>query len=534
MIEPGNGTRITRRELLKGVGIVTVSTGLLGSLPLTSLAAATKKAKKGGTLRVGVVGSTNDIVDGQAIVAKADQARLMAGWETLMTFDQTFTPQTAYGLATSAKQTGPTSGVVTLRKGIKFHNGKPVTADDVVYSWQRLLDPKVGLPTYKAATPFYDPAMIKKVDAYTVQFTMKQATNGFLATLAGYVNTVVPVGYARDGEQIGTGPYQLKSFTPGRESTHVRNKFYWQPGKPHFDTVIIQDFADKTALVNALLSGQVDAAVDIPLTAIAQITGTSGFTVNEITGGAWLPIVMRTDVKPFDDPRVRQALRFILDRPAVLARALGGHGEVGNDLFGRIDPLYNANKFPQRTQDIAKAVSLLSAAGYSKDHPLEFDLPAPDDTGGLIPLAQAFAEDAKKTDGVLKVTAKAMDSTYWNTVYPSAGKAAPAGIYTSYWSPRTYLAQIAATAGYEETLYEKANAKYNDIYLQASGETDTAKYTDLIKQLQAFDYNEGAYIIPVFNAFADAFTSKLQGVVKRPSQLNLDYYGRGFQDLSFG
>ncbi len=526
MIDPETGG-ITRRQLIKGVGVVTVSTGLFGSLPLTSLAQA-KRPKQGGTLRVGVVGSTNDIIDGQMIVAKADQARLMAGFETLMTFDNQFRPQTAYGLAERVDVTSTTAATVKLRRGLRFGDGKAVTADDVVYSWQRLLDSKLALPSFKALSEFYDPSLIKKVDNLTVSFGMKKPTVGFKTTLAGYTLTVVPKGYTREQNQPGTGPYVVKSFTPGRESTHVRNRFYWQRGKPYFNEVVITDFADKTALVNALLAGQVDAAVDIPLTAIAQIQAAgSGFTVNQVTAGGWLCIVMQTDKAPFNDPKVRQALRLVINRQEILQRALGGYGEIANDLFGKIDETYNINKFPQRTQDIAKAVELLKAAGYSKDKPLEFDLPAPDDTGGLIPLVQAFAEQAKATDGILKVTPKAMDSTYWDSTYVKAP------IYTSFWSPRPYLAQIGATAGYGETMYEKTNAGYNDLYIKASGELDDTKRNDLIKQLQKMDYEDGGYIIPVFNAFADAYKSKLQGVQKRPSQLNLDYYGRGFQDLYF-
>ncbi len=519
---------ITRRQLIKGVGLVTVSSGLLAGLPLTSVGAATAKAKKGGTLRIGVVGSTNDIIDGQAIVNKADQARLMTGWETLMTFDGNFAPQLAYGLAESVKVVSATKAVVTLRKGLKFSNGKAVTADDVVYSWQRLLDPKLALPTYKAANEFYDPAQIKKIDSRTVEFNLKKPSINIEATFAAYVNSVVPVGYTREGPQVGTGPYKLKSFTPGRESTHVRNPYYWRKGKPVFDTVIIQDFGDKTALVNALLSGQIDAAVDIPLTAIQQIQANPALTVNEVNGGGWLCITMQTDIKPFDDPRVRQALRLIIDRQEILTRALGGHGAIGNDLFGKIDPLYNANKYPQRTQDIAKAVALLNAAGFTKEKPLEFDLAAPDDTGGLIPLVQAFAEHAKKTDGVVKVNPKPMDSTYWDTTY------AKVGIFTSFWSPRDYLAQVAAGAGYGETNIDKTNKTYNDLFVQASGEPDLAKRTALIKQMQKIDYEEGGFIIPAFNAFADGYVTKLKGVVKgRTSSLNMDFYGRGYQEFSF-
>jgi peptide/nickel transport system substrate-binding protein len=520
---------ITRRDVLKGAGAFVITAGLVSGMPNMAVAATKKpaKAKKGGKLRVGVVGSTNDIIDGQKIVAKADQARLVAGFETLLAFDENFKATNTYGLAQSVETKSLTQYVIKLRKGIKFHNKTPFNAASVIYSMQRLVDEKVGLPSYKALKDFIDPspAGLRRIDDLTVEVNLKQPLVGFDATLAGYTNAMVPVGYTGGGS--GTGPYILKSFTPGRESTHVKNPNYWRKGKPIFDEVTIIDFADKPALVNALRSGQIDAAVDIALSDIEPLKTTPGITVNEVSGGAWLTIVMMADKAPFDNPKVRQAMRLLIDRKQILDRALQGHGKIANDLFGFIDETFNANKPPQRTQDVAKAVALLKEAGYSKDKPLEVELAAPDDTGGLIPMAQAFAEQAKATDGIVKITAKAMDSTYWDTVYTKVP------MYTSYWSPRAYLAQIAATKGFGETNYEKVNPAYADLYTKATAEPDPAKRLEIIKQLQKFDYEDGCYIIPVFNAFADAFSSKLVGVVERPSQLNLDYYGRGFQDLSF-
>ena len=335
---------ISRRELLLGAGAFTMTTALFGSMPLTAVA-ATAKPKKGGTFRLGVVGSTNDILDAQTIVAKADQARLVPGFETLLEFDPSFKTENVYGLADTVDVKSPSQYVVRLKKGITFHDGKTISADDLIYSYGRLLDSKLALPSFKALSPFLDPATgLKKLDARTVQFDLKLPNVGFKSTLAAYTNTLVPVGYTREGKQIGTGPYKVASFTPGRESRHTRNPNYWGKGRPYFDDIIIQDFADKTALVNALLSGQIDAAVDVPLPQIAQLKGSPGINVNEVSGGAWLTIVMLTDRAPFNDARVRQAMRLIIDRQQILDRALQGHGTIGNDLFGFIDQTYNANK----------------------------------------------------------------------------------------------------------------------------------------------------------------------------------------------
>ena len=99
----------------------------------------------GGTLRVGVVGSTNDLIDGQYIVAKPDQARLVAGWETLVNYDADFNISYEHGLAEEIETEAADLYVIRLKEGIQFHDGKPVTADDVIYSFQRRLDPDLGL-----------------------------------------------------------------------------------------------------------------------------------------------------------------------------------------------------------------------------------------------------------------------------------------------------------------------------------------------------------------------------------------------------
>jgi peptide/nickel transport system substrate-binding protein len=518
---------ISRRDVLKGAGAFVVTSSLIGVPTVASAAAAKAKPKKGGTLRVGVVGSTNDIIDGQKILSKADQARLMAGFETLLAFDEKFIPNNTYGLAESVTQNSLTSYTIKVRKGIKFHDKTELTAKSVRYSLQRLVNKDLALPSYKALKDFIDftDAGYKEIDKYTLEVNLLKPLVGFQSTVAGYTFAMVPIGYKTGGS--GTGPYILKSFTPGRESTHVKNPNYWKKGKPTFDQITIIDFADKPALTNAMRSGQVDCAVDIALSDVDPLKTTPGIKVNEVVGGGWLCIAMDATKAPFDNPKVRQAMRLIIDRKQILDRALQGHGQIANDLWGFIDPAFNANKFPQRVQDIPKALSLLKEAGYSAEKPLEFEIPAPDDTGGLIPLATAFAEQCKLTNGVVKATAKPMDSTYWDTLYTKVA------IYTDFWSPRAYLAQIGAGQGYGETNYEKANPAYQDLYLKALGEPDEAKRLEIIKQLQRFDYEDGAEIIPVFNAFADAYSEKVQGIVQRPSQLNLDYYGRGFQDLSF-
>jgi len=516
----------SRRNFLKGVGGLTVAAGVMsfGSLEAS---AAPMAPKSGGTLRVGVVGSATDIIDGQYIVSKADQARLKAGFETLMTFNEKFEPVLTDGLAQSVKAVSSTKAVVKLKPGLKFHNGKAVTADDVIYSFSRLLDPS-QTTTGKGLRAFLDVSGMVKKDNLTVEFNLKAPNVQFIRGFANYTWTIVPVGYTGGAaaNQIGTGPYVLQSFTPGRESVHVKNKNYWDKGKPYFDEVRIIDFADKSALVNALIAKQIDAAVDINFADWDTLKSKKHIKVRETSSGGWLAMCMRVDTAPFNNVNVRRAMRLIVDRRQMVSQVLSGHGMIGNDLYGYVGD-YNVGNLPQRKQDIKQAVELLKKAGYSKANPLVFDAHAPTDTGGLIAMVNAFAEQAKKTDGVVVVTPK-ITADYWDAQYMIAP------FHTTYWSGRTYLEQVTASIDtYQETKWAPQGSAFRAKFMQATGEVNAEKRKKLIAELQKDEYDNGGYIIPVLNNFGDAYLTKLQGVQDRPGQLNLDYYGQGFKNFWF-
>ena len=157
----------------------------------------------------------------------------------------------------------PTTYVVTLKDGIKFSNGNPVTADDVVYSFNRMLDPDLALSTAaRCCGRCSSPTGITKIDDQTVEFKLQAGRVELQRDAVRVRLRIVPVGYERfDGDpttQIGTGPYMLKEFEVGKQSIHVKNAFYWDEGKPYFDEVHIIDFADGDAMINALLADQID------------------------------------------------------------------------------------------------------------------------------------------------------------------------------------------------------------------------------------------------------------------------------------
>jgi len=504
-------------------------TGTQAATATTVAAAGTPKA--GGILRVGTLGGANDIIDGQHIVSKADIMRQVTGWEPLMSFSPDFVPEYANGLASDVTAKAADDFVITLKDGIKFSNGNPVTADDLVYSFTRLLDPDLALYGGSVLRTVLDKSGITKVDDKTVELKLKQGVSNFKETLCAYTLAVVPQGYERfsgdPSTQVGTGAYMLKSFEVGKESVHVKNPNYWDTGKPFFDEVHITDFADSDALINALLADQIDVAADIPSASVATVQGTDGYKVLNSEGGGWLTISMAVDQDPFTDVRVRQAMRLIVDRDAMVEQVLAGYGRVANDLYSPLDAAY-AKDLPQRKQDLDAAKKLLADAGKSD---LTIDLFAPNDTAGLPEMVQLFAEQAKGAG--ITVNAQVIDGgTYWGDEYLKRTFA------VDYWGTRNFLLQVAAgslkdVSPYPDDHWPPAGSTFEDDYKAALAETDDTKRKVITDKMQKELYETGGLIIPFFQNLLDAYNGRVQGLVARPNTLNLDHYGRGWKNLFF-
>jgi peptide/nickel transport system substrate-binding protein len=518
---------ITRRELMVGAGMVAGGLALSGFIAACGGSSTTTGGggtpKKGGNFRLGVTGGgAKDMIDGQNIVTKPDQARLVAGYETLLTYDNNYN-LTNDGLAESVTQDAPDKVTIRLKQSITFHDGKALSADDVIYSFQRLFDPKQGL-FGTAGLGSVDPNNITKLDARTVRLNLKQADSTIPDQLGQYYNGIVPVGYTRAGQQIGTGPYKVQSFTPGQQSVHVRNPNYWRSGQPYFDQVTIIDFPDPAAQVNALLAGQLDAITDIPFAQVDVVKAHSGLSVLESPGGGWLPLCMAIDLEPFTDVRVRQAFRLMANRDQIVTQVLSGHGRVANDLYSPFDEGY-AKDLPQRHQDFAQAKSLLKAAG--KDG-MTVDLHTTDGAAGMVDVANIFAQQAKGAGITVNVK---NDPNYYGDAYLKLA------FSVDFWGTRNYLPQVAngsiPTAPYNECHWPPKDSNYMTLYQQALGEVDKTKRIALKQQMQKLEYDQGGYIIPFFNNLVDAYSTKVSGFQASKGTLNLDSFGHGFRTVWF-
>lgn len=521
-----------RRKLLAGAGGVALA-GVLAACGSSSSSSATTSSgaagtpKPGGHFRLAVTGGgSKDMMDGQNIITKPDQARMMTAFETLLEYDENYVLQHT-GLAEEVSQDSPTQWTIRLRKGIEFQNGKTLQAEDVIYSLQRIVNPKSGLYG-GAGLSTVDLNGFTTMDPYTVRMTLKSPSSIIGDQLGQYYNGIVPVGYkAYPSPQHGTGPFVLKSFTPGQQSVHERYKNYWRSPEPWFDSVTIIDFASPTAQVNALLGGSADAMTDIPF---AQVQVAKGRNMNVLISktGGWLPLCMAIDMKPFDNNDVRQAMRLLVDRQQMLDQVLSGYGTIANDLFSPFDACFD-HALPQREQDIEKAKSLLQKAGVSGS----IDLHTTNGAAGMVDSATVFASQVAAANVGITINVH-NDPNYYGTQYLKL----PFSV--DFWGTRNYLSQVAngtlPTAPYNETHWPPKSgpgSNYISLYNQALAETDPNKRCDIIHEMQTQEYNYGGYIIPFFNDLLDAYASNVTGFKPSKGTLNLDSFGHGFRTVWF-
>ena len=282
-----------------------------------------------------------------------------------------------------------TEWTIRLKKGITFHNGKPLTADDVIFTFQQCLNPKAPAPSALLLGPVVLGG-IKKVDNLTVTIPCKTPYSALPQMIQNYNLPIMPVGFDK-ANPVGTGPFKFKSFTPGEVSLFERNENYFETGLPYVDSVQITDYADETSMTNALLGNQEDAIGGISVDSVASMLN-GGQTLVYSNAGGIIPFTMRVDAAPFNDVRVRQAMRLLVDRKQMRELVFGGHGLLGNDVTSPFDVAYDGG-LPQREVDLPQAKYLLKKAGMED---LTVDLVTTQIGQGAVLGSQVLAQQATK------------------------------------------------------------------------------------------------------------------------------------------
>lgn len=459
---------------------------------------------KGGVLTAGFVsGGTQETLNPLIGVTPIDQGRIQNLYDPLVIVNPDLS--TSPGLAMSwTPNADNTLWEVKLRPDVVWHNGKTFGADDVIYSIQKM----AATDGSSYATPFVatiNVKDIKKVNNLTVQIPLTAPDADLSANFTYYNSWMIQDGETDFKNPVGTGPFMAQTFTPGKESVFKANPNYWIEGKPYVDTLKILSFDDTTARLNALLSGQIQAMAQLPTADAKAHAATGDITV--LSGKSPQPMMFYMDVTqaPFNDVKVRTAMKLIADRQALIDGALNGYGSLGNDIVGKGAKYYD-NDLPQREQDLEQAKSLLQQAGQQN---LTVTLQTSPIFPGFVESATLLAQQAKGAGVTINLKQEPSNS-YYNPslLYLKMAFAETQWAITSL--KFFYLQALAADAPYPETHWKNSDT---DKWLNAAiAESDQAKAQGYWNQVQKQQYDEGGYINWVNADWVDGLSTKVKGM----------------------
>ena len=362
--------RLNRREFMRhgsclGLSLTTLGT-IAGSVGLIAGPRSARAAGTGGTIRVAQNAPASAI--DPVKIADGPGLAILSYVGDFLCFDRNdLTLEPMLAESWSPNKDG-TVWTFKLRQGVKFHNGKPLTADDVVASIDRLADPANGSNALSAFTGYLSKGGTRKVDDHTVAFHLDAANGSFpyLVSSDNYNAIILPADYAGNFEQsmIATGPFKLEKHTPQVGASFVRNTDYWG-GQVVPERVEATFFADIQPQILALQGGQADVILQAPVLQSVAVLNDPNFEVISLPSTAHQQLHMRNDMEPFKDARVRRAVALTLDRPKLVQGLMKGRAKIGNDSpFAAVYPMTDKS-VPQRERNIAEAKELMAAAGMA-------------------------------------------------------------------------------------------------------------------------------------------------------------------------
>lgn len=467
--------------------------------------AATANAHVG--LRVAFPGAAKQLDPALYSVIEEHQIGF-ALFDGLVWIDHTLTPQPMLAESWEANPT-MRSWTFKLREDVRFHHGTLFSADDVVYTIGRLLDPKLG-STFRSSVSLID--KVEAIDKYTVRFRLKSPSAELPLLLGAPQARIVPHDLSNAVlvvKPAGTGPFQLLDHSAGERTRVQRNPTYWQADQPLLDTIEFL-FVPYEQQLAQLRNRAVDLLIQVGTEELDNLIADPLITVQETTSGAYQTIVMRATTKPFDNKVVRDALKYCMDREYVQKLILRGRGEPGNDHpVASISPFWA--DLPIRTYDPDKARRLLAKAGYKQG--LQLDLVTSTVRPGMEEMAHAFAALAQPAGVTIRVV-RVPAPVYWSDY---AGRVP---FHTGNWAFRPSIDETFKVAYYSSAKGNESNWRNPDLDTlidSACGERNSEKRQALYRQAQELMMEDGAVIIPYFKPTTVAMRSVVQGVSMHPA-----------------
>lgn len=494
----------TRRQALGLVGCAALAVGAAGvsGLPGARPARADEAGARDATLRVGLSGSSSDALDPAS--SNALHLPYAVKFNTLDCLAYLDEGQVTMCLATAfTPNEDATEWTITIRDDVRFHDGTPLTADDVLYSLRYIGSSPVGQGNY--ANVDFDASTSDGAQTVTLRLTQPQATL-VEAGLAAF-SFVFPAGTISEdfSHDVGSGPYVLESFDPDSGTVLVANEDYWD-GAPAIKRLELYPMADSATRIQALSGGQIDYADGVSATDAATVASNADLVLlsGGATNSAAYEFILNCAQPPFDDVELRQAFKQAVDRDALVNTIFRGEGEAGNDVVGKGLPGYNDALQPHEL-DVEAARQVFADKGVTSIEVLSAEVVA-----GISDSVTLLAQQLEPLGVTLNVT-EVDPSTIYTT---NAGMIAQTQLFASYYINRPFATHAplytAASSPYNFSAWK--DEAYNELIDEAAITVDDAARQDLFDQAQQMLWEQGGDVVWGFSYDLAVHVARLGGV----------------------
>ncbi|WLS00956.1 ABC transporter substrate-binding protein [Shinella sumterensis] len=505
--------RMSRREFMGRAAAFGISLSVAGTMFDT--AAKAQEPKRGGHLKLGLQGgSATDSAD-PATSNSYFTGVANRNWGDMLVESE---PHTGAAVPALAESWEPSADAATwtfnIRKGVKFHDGKDLTIDDVIKTLQRHTDAK----SESGALGVMKSIKEIKADGDKLVLVLTEGNADLPLLLTDYHLVIQPNGgFDNPTAMIGTGPYKAVSFEPGVRATFERFQDDWRQDRGFVDSIEMIVMNDATARIAALSSGQVHFINRVDPKTVDLLKRAPNVEILDTPGRGHYTLVMRCDTAPFDNNDLRLALKYAIDRETMVEKILGGYGKVGNDFPINENYALFPEGMEQRTYDPEKAAFHFKKSGHSGSVLLRTsDVAFP----GAVDAAVLYQESAKKAGIDIEIKREPGDG-YWSNVW----NVQP--FTMSYWDGRPTQDQMYTTvyqskSDWNETRFIRPD--FDKLLLEARAELDEAKRKELYRSMAMMVRDEGGVIIPMFNDFVNAASKQVKGFVHDIGNNMSNYY----------
>lgn len=390
----------------------------------------------------------------------------------------------------------------SLAEGVEFHDGTPMTADDVVYTFRRLRDTE-GLPT----TDLYSNiTSIEATGELRMTFTLSETNPFFLYDLSDNHALIIKEGTEDATDFNGTGPFVVTDYQPGNRMVMRANESYFVEGEPHLAGLEIIFFNDQSASADALRGGQIDLTMDLSTPLYESLRQREDLIAEDIATNQFANVRLRVDQPPGDDPRVVQALRLATDRDEIFQLVQQGYGAVGRDSpIGPLFSEYYTEETPIPERDPERAQVLLEEAGYPDGLDLELVLL---DTLNFPDLAAVLKQQWSEAGINVEV------STVPESVFYGEGEWLEVNLGIVGWGHRPYpqfYLDVMLRCGAKWNATRFCDEELDRLIATAGTTLDEQKRVEAYHEIQRILIERGPFIVPYFFAEYGVISDRFEG-----------------------